>query len=334
MRDFHFDFYNNTSLKSYDLNENIRYQLSVLDSLDAFTRRHSDNVANLTCRLCEKLHMKSYFTVYCTTCAYLHDVGKQFIPPEILQKKGRLTDEEYDVIKTHTTIGYKICMNDLKLRPFANGALYHHEALNGSGYPNGYTSKDIPIEGKIIRVADEFDAIVSKRQYKSHVGICDTLKILLDESKVKSLKPTKKGKKSTEKLTDSTTTPKGAALQVMKEGASKKVNKIHPKIFRALVKIVIDDTNYELYCLDDYLKYLQENVQRIEQIMSYRAKANNAKKESDKKFFLEGIKVLIQPGETMDNLDQVYQEYKEAIVYRHEHANQLKKELREIKKIK
>ena len=59
-----------------------------------------------------------------------------------------------------------MCMENLKLRPYANGALYHHEALNGSGYPNGVTKKDLPLEGQIIRVADEFDAIVSKRQYK------------------------------------------------------------------------------------------------------------------------------------------------------------------------
>ncbi len=136
MKNFTFNFYNNDNIKSYNLGESIRYQLGILDSLDAFTRRHSENVANVACRICEKLHMKSYFTVYCTTCAYLHDVGKQFIPSSILQKNGPLTDEEYKIMKTHTTIGYKICMNDPKLRPFANGALYHHEALNGTGYPN------------------------------------------------------------------------------------------------------------------------------------------------------------------------------------------------------
>ena len=61
-------------------------------------------------------------------------------------------------------------MQDTNLRPYALGALYHHEALNGTGYPSGLTRKDIPIEGQIIRVADEFDAIVSKRQYKSRQG--------------------------------------------------------------------------------------------------------------------------------------------------------------------
>jgi HD-GYP domain-containing protein (c-di-GMP phosphodiesterase class II) len=86
-------------------------------------------------------------------------------------------------MKTHTTIGYKMCMKDPKLRPYAAGALYHHEALNGTGYPNGVTAKDIPFEAQIIRVADEFEAISAKRQYKTHVGIIETLNMLIDDTK-------------------------------------------------------------------------------------------------------------------------------------------------------
>ena len=178
-----FDFYDRTNLKSYNLNESMRYQLNMLDRLDVFTRKHCENVANLTCRLCEYLHCNKSFTEYCTICAYLHDIGKLEIPPEILQKPGKLTDEEYEIMKTHTTIGYKMCMSDLKLRPYAAGPLYHHEALNGTGYPQGLTKKDIPYEGQIIRIADEYDAIVSKRQYKSHIGISDTLKIIIENTK-------------------------------------------------------------------------------------------------------------------------------------------------------
>ena len=141
-----FDFYNSTSIKSYNLNETIRYQLKMLDGLDAFTRRHSENVANITCRLCENLGLEKRFTVYCTTCAYIHDLGKMFIPPSILQKPSKLTDEEFEVMKTHTSIGYKMCMNDLKLIPYAAGALYHHEALDGTGYPHGVVGNKIPYE--------------------------------------------------------------------------------------------------------------------------------------------------------------------------------------------
>ena len=132
-----FDFYDKTVLKSYDLDSTARYQLKMLDSLDNFTRKHSESVANITCRICDYLHLNKDFTTYCTTCAYLHDIGKMFIPPSILQKPSRLTDEEYEIMKTHTTIGYKMCMNDVNLRPYAAGPKSHHEALNGTGYPEG-----------------------------------------------------------------------------------------------------------------------------------------------------------------------------------------------------
>ena len=190
-----FDFYSRTSLKSYNLDERIRYQIKMLDSLDAYTRRHSENVATITCKLCEYLKLGTGFTIYTTTCAYIHDIGKMFIPPSILQKTSKLTDEEFEVMKTHTTIGYKMCMNDPKLRPYAAGTLYHHEALNGTGYPNGVTAKKIPYEAQIIRVADEFEAITARRQYKTHVGIVDTLNILINETKPNPLKSMPEGLK-------------------------------------------------------------------------------------------------------------------------------------------
>lgn len=86
LKDEQIDFYSKTNLKSYNLNESMRYQLSMLDSLDVFTRKHSENVANITCRICEYLKLNNDFTVFCTLCAYLHDIGKIFIPPHILQK--------------------------------------------------------------------------------------------------------------------------------------------------------------------------------------------------------------------------------------------------------
>ena len=103
-----FDFYDRTILKSYNLDKTMQYQLNILGSLDMFTRQHSENVASLVCRICEYLHCKKTFTEYCTICAYLHDIGKQFIPPAILQKPSALTPEEFEIMKTHTTIGYKI----------------------------------------------------------------------------------------------------------------------------------------------------------------------------------------------------------------------------------
>ena len=131
-----FDFYNSANLKAYNLNDIMRYQLAILDNMDPITKKHSESVANLVCRICEYKGYDYKAIIHSTMNAYLHDVGKLAIPQEIINKPGKLTDEEFEIIKTHTTKGYQICMKDLKLRPYATATLYHHEALNGTGYPN------------------------------------------------------------------------------------------------------------------------------------------------------------------------------------------------------
>ena len=309
-----FDFYSKTTLKSYNLDETMRYQLGLLNTLDAFTRRHSGNVASITCRLCEYLRLNKNFTVYCTICAYLHDIGKLFIPPEILQKPGALTDEEYEIMKTHTTIGYKMCMEDPKLKQFSAGPIYHHEALNGTGYPKGLTKQDIPIEGQIIRVADEFDAIVSKRQYKSHIGITDTLKLLIKDAQPEM------------------TVPKSVALKTMKQSAY--IGKINSKVLKALFKVVIDDTNYEISCVMDYTKYLQNQIERLEEINKLDLKMQKTNSQRKKEYYEESIKLMFEGGETFKNYIYVLEEYRTAKLQRTEIINNLFTEIKEIKKLR
>ena len=258
------------------------------------------------------MHLKNYFTVYCTMCAYLHDIGKQFIPSSILQKNGPLTDEEYEVIKTHTTIGYKMCMDDPKLRPYAAGPKYHHEALNGTGYPEHLFKKDIPIEGQIIRVADEFDAIVSKRQYKTHIGITDTLKLLIEETQP--------------------TVPKSVALKSMEENT--KIGKLNPRVVRALFKVVIDDINYEISCIFEYTKYLDNQIKRLEKINDYNIKKEKAKKTSKKEYFEACMQSMFEKGEDFRNYKYVLEEYRTAYLKRKEIIDNLFDEIKTIKKLR
>lgn len=316
MKEFKIDFYNPINLKSYDLNENMRYQLAMLDTLDVYTRLHSENVANLTCRICEYMHLKNYFTIYCTICAYLHDIGKQFIPPSILQKNGPLTDEEYKVMKTHTSIGYEMCMRDEKLRPYIAGPLYHHEGLDGSGYPKGLSAPNIPLEGQIIRVADEFDAIVSKRQYKTHIGICDTLNILISETFPKK-------QIALNQLVNEAKPEKG-----------KKHGKVNPKVVKALIKVIRDDTEYELYNLSQYIDYLKKEAKRLEQIQAYENQMNKTTKDSDKEYYLNGMKMLLAKGENLENYKNILEEYRQAYITRKEQLDNLNKEFKDIKKLK
>ena len=307
-----FDFYSKTSLKSYNLDEKIRYQLKMLDSLDAFTRRHSENVANITCRLCEYLHMSEGFTIYCTTCAYLHDIGKIFIPPSVLQKPGKLTEEEYEIMKTHTTIGYKICMQDEKLRPYAAGTLYHHEALNGTGYPNGVYGNEIPYEAQIIRVADEFEAITAKRQYKTHIGIIDTLNILIENSK--PLNPI----------------PDGLKLLVK----DAKVGKIDKKILKCLFKVVIDDIEYEISSRTDYLSYLKKEINRMETAKKYYDKMVESKNENKQDYFKQYAQMYLNKEEKVDLIPTMLEELKEAFETRKQTIKRLYTEVKEVKKLK
>ena len=256
-----YDFYSPTNLKTYNLEDTLQYELSMLERLDPFTKKHSENVANLVCRICEYLKCKKAFTVYATTCGYLHDIGKLKVPYEILSKPGRLTPEEFEVVKKHTTYGYEMCMKDLKLRPYADGPLYHHEALNGSGYPQGLTKKDIPYVAQIIRVADEYDAIVTKRQYKTHINISETLRDLIKDAQ------------PTEFL-------KTVALDMLKENY--RVGKINSQALRALFKVVIDDIYYEISGVMDYIDYLKDEIKRLQTIQKYDQKRKWLKKKNMK----------------------------------------------------
>lgn len=306
-----FDFYSPINLKSYNLDQTMRYQLSIMERLDSFTRKHSQNVANLCCRICEYLRCKQSFTIHCTIAGYLHDIGKLFIPPVILNKPDALTTEEYEVIKSHTTLGYDMCMKDPKLRPYALAALDHHEALDGTGYPNGLKKKEIPYEAQIVRVADEYDALVTKRQYKTHVNISETLKDLIK---------------------DAQPDPKFVALDQL--ATKEKDGKINGVILKKLFKVVIDDTLYEISCVMDYTEYLKQQIKRLELIESYQKKADNSNKEKTKDYYHEGMRLLLQPEETIENYLQILKEYRQALKIREDIIDKLYKEIKIIKKLR
>lgn len=309
-----YDFYDRTSLKSYNLDKTMQDQLNALSQLDVFTRQHCENVAAITCRICEYLHCSKGFTEYCTICAYMHDIGKLFIPSKILQKPTKLTDEEFEIMKKHTTIGYEMCIKDERLRPYAAGSLYHHEALDGSGYPNGLTKKDIPYEGQIIKVADEYDAIVSKRQYKSHVGITDTLKIIIENTKLHQ------------------DIDHSAALNEIAHNV--KCGKDNPVIVRTLIKVVIDDIYYEIICTQEYVDSLKENIGRLKKAEKYYNKMKSANSESKEQYFYEYTKLYLEKGEDINNFLEIKTQYEDAYVNRKEKIDNLYKEIKNIKKLK
>lgn len=119
-----------------DMDKVIGNQVKKIEELDVFTGKHVHNVQKITVKLCEKLGIEEDKTKLYANCALLHDIGKIFIPPYVLQKPSKLTNEEFEIMKSHTIKGYELCMAQDNLKKYANVVRYHHENEDGSGYPD------------------------------------------------------------------------------------------------------------------------------------------------------------------------------------------------------
>ena len=140
--------------------------IAALDAKEEYSRGHSERVAKFA-RLIAKHAGKS--EKECDEIYYaglLHDIGKIGIPDEIINKKGRLTPEEYEVMKRHPSLGRQILSGITEMPYLATGANFHHERYDGKGYPEGLAGEDIPELGRILAVADAYDAMSSKRSYR------------------------------------------------------------------------------------------------------------------------------------------------------------------------
>ena len=137
-----------------------------LEAKDAYTNGHSSRVAEYSVMIAKRLGWSEERIEILHRAALLHDIGKIGVPDEILNKKGRLDDDEYAVIKSHTVVGSEI-LSTIETLEFARiVAGYHHERYDGKGYPEGLKGEDIPIEARVVGVADSFDAMNSRRIYR------------------------------------------------------------------------------------------------------------------------------------------------------------------------
>ncbi len=137
-----------------------------IDAKDKYTNGHSGRVAQYSKEIAQRYgydekHQEKIFMM-----GLLHDVGKIGVPDEVINKPGRLTDEEFACIKKHPAIGGKILGNIKEMPELAAGAKWHHERYDGKGYPEGLSGDDIPEEARIIAVADAYDAMTSNRSYR------------------------------------------------------------------------------------------------------------------------------------------------------------------------
>ena len=140
---------------------------------DGYTAKHLLRMSRYCELIGKKLGFSSEKCELIRYAAPIHDIGKIGIPDFILNKPGKLSNEEFEIMKTHTTIGASILQNSKSeiLRIGEIIALSHHEKWNGTGYPYGLKGKEIPLEGRIAAIADVFDALTSKRQYKDAFSV-------------------------------------------------------------------------------------------------------------------------------------------------------------------
>lgn len=144
--------------------------LNQMHSLDDSVYAHCINVALIARMIGRWLHFEQHDLDTLTCCGLLHDIGKVMIPEEVLNKPGKLTDEEFRLIKAHPKFGYELLRNQNIDSRIKHSALMHHERYDGSGYPNGLSSDLLPDFAMIVAIADVYDAMTAARSYR--VPLC------------------------------------------------------------------------------------------------------------------------------------------------------------------
>jgi len=224
-----------------ELPSSIVSQLHGLKSLGIYTKQHIDDVPLQALKICKQLKVDEDVTHFIMISSYLHDVGKIFIPTSILKKNDKLTDEEYEIMKTHAEKSYDVCMQFDDLRKYAKTVRGHHENIDGSGYPDALYDTQVTFEMRVLRVADFYSALKSKREYKDKMPLSQVFEILTDEAMNK---------------------------------------KIDSNVFIALIKAVMLEKEYEIAniktSLEGYNEQLEYNGIILEYLDQYTKKKKNS----------------------------------------------------------
>ena len=151
---------------------------AAIDGKDKYTRGHSERVSRISVAIGKRMGMGADELETLRISALLHDVGKIAVDDAILKKPAALTDEEFEIMKTHPMKGYKIMSQIPAMKEFLPGMVMHHEMVNGKGYPHGLTGEQIPLQAKIVSVADTFDAMTIDRPYSKGMELQPALERL------------------------------------------------------------------------------------------------------------------------------------------------------------
>lgn len=162
--------------------EIIQRLVSIAESRDADKGFHSVKTGLLASRLAKALELSEDFIETITVSSQMHDIGKLFIPDSILFKPANFTPEDFKIMQTHTTEGAKVLSGSSypTVRMAETIALSHHEKWDGTGYPAGLQGNDIPIEGRIVMLADQYDALRNTRPHRKHLSHQEAFKIITE----------------------------------------------------------------------------------------------------------------------------------------------------------
>ncbi len=167
------------ALKQVEMgNETIMAIARTVDAKDSMTSKHSQRVSEYSVLIARKMGFFEEEIDNLRNAALLHDIGKIGIPDAILNKPDKLTDEEYARMKTHVTLGAEILKDFTLVEHAVEGAKYHHERYDGTGYPEGLKGEEIPLYGRIIAIADAFDAMTANRVYRKRLSFEQVMKEL------------------------------------------------------------------------------------------------------------------------------------------------------------
>ncbi len=221
-----------------------------------YTYSHCVNVGVISTYIGFRLNYTKDELIQVSTAGMLHDIGKKYIPTSILDKKEKLTDDEYNIIRNHPNHGYKMIKDYNGISGLSKVAvLDHHERCDGSGYPRGLDSNDISSFGKVIAVADTYDAMTSDRSYRKAFSPSETVEYLMgDGGKLYDFKVIDNFTKSVAVF------PEGTVVE-LSNGIQGIVIKNHPNfILRPVIRSLDDD---KVIDLKNDSKYLNVRVEKV-----------------------------------------------------------------------
>jgi putative two-component system response regulator len=162
--------------------ETVKVIANAIEGRDRYTRGHVDRVTTYAKWLAQELRWPPDHLRILEFGARLHDIGKVTVPDQILNKPGPLNDEEWTIMRRHPMVGARILRDISHLQPAMPYILYHHERWDGSGYPEGLSGREIPIEARLLAIADVYDAVTTNRPYHPPQRYHEVIELLKSES--------------------------------------------------------------------------------------------------------------------------------------------------------